>query len=46
MTFKSTSSLSGMICFNATRHPAKTPSKPAISRYLAEMSMCEDVHLA
>ena len=34
MTFSTTTSLSGMICFKATKHPAKTPSNPAISRYL------------
>lgn len=32
--FNNTTSLSGMICFKATKHPAKIPSKPAISRYL------------
>ena len=34
MIFNNTTSLSGMICFKATKHPASTPSNPAISRYL------------
>ena len=34
MTFKSVTSVSGIVCFKATSRPASTPWKPETSAYL------------